>query len=303
MTTKGLLKSLAAVLAAALGLAATTGAMAQTKPLTLKVINSSPGSLDADFTLIMGEKDAVLVDTPFLRSDAYRLAGDILDSGKHLKTIIITHAHPDHMFGAAVLKEVFPDVDVIALPAVVDEAWPQYRARYAYWAPQIGANAPQEFVLPHAAPKDNVVMLEGHQIQLIGPVQGDDEASTIVWVPDLKAAATGDITFNQVHVYSAGIDAAHRAAWLRSLDQLAALNPEIVVAGHAKPGTRTDRSAIDYTRAYVTRIGTAIAEMKAPADYIAIMRHDFPNAIDFQGDFILNATAPDAMAQHNKLGK
>jgi len=50
-------------------------------------------------------------------------------------------------------------------------------------------------------------------------------------------------------------------------------------------------------------IGTAIAEMKAPGDYIAIMRHDFPNAIDFQGDFILNATAPDAMAQHNKLGK
>jgi hypothetical protein len=43
---------------------------AQDKPLQLKVVTSSEGSLYANFTLIMGETDLVLVDAPFTRSDA-----------------------------------------------------------------------------------------------------------------------------------------------------------------------------------------------------------------------------------------
>ena len=58
-----------------------TNLFAQGTPLAIRVITSSPGSLNTNFTLIWGETDAVLVDVPFLRSDAYRLVADILDLG------------------------------------------------------------------------------------------------------------------------------------------------------------------------------------------------------------------------------
>jgi glyoxylase-like metal-dependent hydrolase (beta-lactamase superfamily II) len=91
--------------------------------LSLKVITSSPGSLNTNFTLIQGESQAVLVDVPFLRSDAYRLVADILDSGKTLTTIIVTHAHPDHYFTLDVLRDAFPNARAIAAPVVVADVW------------------------------------------------------------------------------------------------------------------------------------------------------------------------------------
>ncbi len=301
---KTVTKMLSAVaMCAALAVAgASSPALAQQKPLTYKVWNTSAGSLHANMTIIMGEKDAILVDTPFLRSDAYRLAAEILETGKTLKYIVISHAHPDHLFGASVLKEVFPDAQVIAQAKVVDEAWAGTRGRYDYWAPQIGALAPQKFVFPQVY-KDATINLEGREIQLIGPLQGDAENSTLVYVPSLKLVATSDVTFNQVHVYWGGETRAQRDAWLRTLDRVASLNPDIVIAGHAKPGTPNNMSAVTYTRAYLNRVNSAIAEIKTAADYTTIMKRDFPQAMDFQGDFILNASAGSALEQHNAAAK
>jgi ABC-type sugar transport system ATPase subunit len=64
---------------------------AQDKPLTVETLRTSGGSLFANIALIKGEKDAVLVDAPFTRADAHRVVAMVLDSGKHLTTIFITH--------------------------------------------------------------------------------------------------------------------------------------------------------------------------------------------------------------------
>ncbi|MGH9564066.1 MAG: MBL fold metallo-hydrolase, partial [Terracidiphilus sp.] len=46
--------------------------------------------------LISGRNDAVLVDCGFVNSDVEKLLNFVKDSGKRLRTIFITHAHPDH---------------------------------------------------------------------------------------------------------------------------------------------------------------------------------------------------------------
>lgn len=78
-------------------------------PLQFQVIPTSATSMFANMTLITGDRDAVLVDVPFARSDAYRVVASILDSGKTLKAVIITHDHPDHFFGLDVLADAFPN--------------------------------------------------------------------------------------------------------------------------------------------------------------------------------------------------
>ncbi len=62
-------------------------AIAQDKPLIVEVLRTSAGSLHSNVALIMGEKDAVLVDPPFTKADAHRVTAMVLDSGKRLTHI------------------------------------------------------------------------------------------------------------------------------------------------------------------------------------------------------------------------
>jgi len=254
-------------------------AIAQPKPLSVKVVTSSPGSLSTNFTLITGEKEAVLIDAPFLRSDAHRLVADVLESGKSLKAIFITHMHPDHFFGLAVLHEAFPDALILAQPEAAEEFWKAYPNRLAFWGPRIGANAPDHPVAP-AAYKEKTFLLEGQPIELIGPVQGDAVNSTVFWVPSAKAAIGGDVVFNGVALGIFGQTKAQRTAWVASLDRIAALGPAIVVAGHTKPGAPATRVALDYTRGYLVRFERAVTEAKTPEEAAAAMKRDYPEASD-----------------------
>src|SRR5690349_13776366 len=52
-------------------------------------------------TLICGERDAVLVDTPITVEQGNGLANWVVASGKNLTTTYATHGHGDHFFGTS----------------------------------------------------------------------------------------------------------------------------------------------------------------------------------------------------------
>ena len=65
-------------------------------------------------TLIYGERDAVLVDTFLSVQHSKELVDWLVESGKNLTTIYITHAHGDHFFGLKLLLDRFPDAKAFA---------------------------------------------------------------------------------------------------------------------------------------------------------------------------------------------
>ena len=79
--------------------------------LQLRIFTSSPEGFSVNSTLVYGDKDAILIDSQFLLSEAHRLAAMILESKKNLTTVYITHPHPDHYFGLAVIKQAFPNTN------------------------------------------------------------------------------------------------------------------------------------------------------------------------------------------------
>jgi glyoxylase-like metal-dependent hydrolase (beta-lactamase superfamily II) len=94
------------ILLAALALA--TAASAQSK-LQLKVhTGRGMNGYDVNSTMISGKKDMLVIDAQFGLGEARSLAAEIHASKKNLTVIYITHPHPDHYFGLAVLKQEFP---------------------------------------------------------------------------------------------------------------------------------------------------------------------------------------------------
>src|SRR4029077_14059532 len=71
-------------------------------------------------TLISGERDAVLVDTPITVEQARALANWIAARGKNLTTIYPTHGHGDHFFGASTILERFPGARFVAPSEVIE---------------------------------------------------------------------------------------------------------------------------------------------------------------------------------------
>ena len=265
-------------------------------PLQVRVIVASEASLNATSTLLLGEKDAVLVDVPFTRSDGHRLAADVLETGKTLRTIYITHDHPDHFMSLEVLTEAFPNAEIITTPAVVADIWRSLPLKLKRWGPLLGANGPRHPVVPTAWEKPSF-QLEGQEIRILGPMQGDHVHATALYVPSIGALVAGDLLFTDVHLWLGEHTPAQRKAWLAALDQFDALRPKIVVAGHKPPGAPDDTTALRFTRDYLNAFETAVAASKNSAELITRLKARFPRARDYIDGFILNNSAQVAMGE------
>ena len=254
-------------------LAAATGAQSK---FTLKV-HTGRGQVgyDVNSTMIIGERDILLIDPQFSLSEAHKLAAEILETKKRLATIYSTHAHPDHLFGLAVLKQAFPDAKIVALPATVNAAKTGWPARQKFWFPVYGNNIPgPEPVLPEelATP---VLTLEGEEFPITGGVQGaDGPGNSFVYVPSLKAVITGDIVFDRVY-FGVPRDAA-RENWLKTIDQIAALKPAIVIPGHEGPGATRDMRSIEFMKKYIADWDANVARSKTPAEMRANVLAQYP---------------------------
>lgn len=269
------------------------------KPLEVEVLRSGAGSLNANFALIKGSHDAVLVDAPFTMADAHRVVAMVLDSGRTLTHVFITHDHPDHFFAMEVIREAFPDVQIVAHPVVVADIWKSLPFKVKRWSPMLAANGPQSPTAP-APMTGDTIMLEGRELKVIGPMQGDHAHATALWAPSIKALFPGDMVFNQMYLWLGEHDRAETAAWGAALGQLAALEPAIVVAGHAKPGMPDDVSGLAFSRRYIDRWLTLSAKAKDSADLRRQVQAEFPDAIDTLGDFLLGNSSRVIMGEEPK---
>jgi glyoxylase-like metal-dependent hydrolase (beta-lactamase superfamily II) len=263
----------AAAVVAVLTLMATAGAQAK---FTLQV-HTGRGQVgyDVNSTLIIGERDMLVIDPQFSLSEAHKLAAAILETKKRLVTIYSTHAHPDHLFGLAVLKQAFPEARIVALPATVNAAKTGWPARQKFWFPVYGSNIPgPEPVLPDelAAP---VLTLEGEDFPITGGVQGaDGPGNSFVWVPSLKAVITGDIVFDRAY-FGVPRDAA-RENWRKTIDQIAALKPAVVVPGHEGRGATRDMRSIEFMKQYIADWDANVARSKTAAEMRANVLKQYP---------------------------
>lgn len=244
--------------------------------LQLEVYTSSPRGYSVTSTIIQGPNEVMVIDPQFLLSEARNVIDRIRKTGKPLTLIYSTHAHPDHMFGVAALKEAFPKARYVATPEAIERAKTGWPARRNFWVMEYGdKDLPSETaILGEPLDATNTLKFEGETLQVTKEVVGADGAgNSFVYIPSLRAVVAGDIIFHNSHF---GIPA-DMNGWNATIAKIQALNPAALVAGHQPQGTSNDPTqAINFMRTYIADIQSLKAASTSAKDYEAKILQKYP---------------------------
>jgi len=242
--------------------------------------DSTPATWPASTsTLISGDRDAVLVDALLTTAEGERLAAWVRDSGKRPQAIFVTHGHADHFFGAGPVLDTFPGAQLVACDQqVVDEARGQTTPQaMASWNSRFAGQFSPSPVVPVLA-SSLEFDLEGHPLLFRTIGAADGALATIVHVPDMQAICSGDIAYNNIHMWLWNSTPHSRQAWLASLDAVAALQPSTIITGHKDPGAPDDNATrvLNQSRRYIEDFGHTVANSSTPAEVIDAMLAKYP---------------------------
>jgi glyoxylase-like metal-dependent hydrolase (beta-lactamase superfamily II) len=246
--------------------------------LATKVFFSDESGFEVASVIVTGRTDAVLIDAQWTLSNAHRVVAEILETGKRLQIVYVTHAHPDHYFGLGPIADAFPEARVIALPAVARTINKQFFGKIEHWEKVIGViNVPRKTVNIEPL-TGNYFELEGHRVEIIPEVMGDLKYNTVVWIPAIKTLYGSDVLFNQAHPFTCEVTAEERRQWIRDIERLEAMGAEVVIPGHQKPGMPFDSSSFGFTKDYLVATDEELPRTKDVAGFYYAMVKRFPDA-------------------------
>ena len=204
-------------------------------------------------TLISGERDAVLVDTPITVEQARALANWIAARAKNLTTIYATHGHGDHFFGANTVLDRFPGARFVARPEVIkimrQQASPESLA--TFWNPRFPGQISSQLAIAEEL-SGNVIGLEGHDLVSVPLGFTDAASTTCLHVPSIGLIVAGDAAYNGVHLHlSESPDRQRRQEWIAALDKMESFKPRAVIAGHKRVGNDDNPGILGETRKYI----------------------------------------------------
>ena len=252
-----------------------TSAIAQ--PLTLDVYNPGDKAIfPVTSTLISGEREAILVDAQFSTREANELIARIQASGKTLTTIFISHGDPDFYFGLDSLTRAFPKARLLATPQTIAYIEKSREPKLAYWGPILKDSAPARTLVPEVLQGDHL-LLEGQRIELIG----HDPKHTSLWIPSIQAVVGGVLTYANIHPWIADAQTPQaRQSWLKSLDELHALQPKTLVPGHFMGQPTLDLDDLRFTRDYLHSLEAELPKAENSQALIAAMKTRYPQLLD-----------------------
>jgi glyoxylase-like metal-dependent hydrolase (beta-lactamase superfamily II) len=227
--------------------------------------------------VVVEDDGLTLVDCGARPSSYLALRDRLAAFGRPVTTVVLTHAHPDHVAGVV----AFPDAEVVAATATAQAlAAPVPVEALQALHPPVAAElagltnpTPTRLVdAPALAGRLDLFVLRGHS-----------EADLVASVPDADVCFTGDLCFFGFTPLGIGADFLR---WRLSLDWL----PETgrFVPGHGTVGTRAE---VDLVAAYLDAV-LAAAESGGPDDDAGVTldgpwagwwhpwRDEMPDAVD-----------------------
>jgi glyoxylase-like metal-dependent hydrolase (beta-lactamase superfamily II) len=238
-------------------------------PLAVETYRASEISAHVNAHLVVGERDALLVDATMTLADAEQVAKRVDRSGRRLRLIFITNSQPDKYLGLERLTERFPEARVVSTPEVVaeiGERGPKYLERLrARWGDRIATR----LVIPQPLDAEELE-LEGQTIHVSRFTGGECPNAAALYVPSMAALFPGAIVFEGSHLFLREHDIPgwrRHLAWIRDHGGIERIYP-----GH---GATTDLRVLDAMNQYLDDFEAAVA-LGDPDAAVAAMRERYP---------------------------
>lgn len=246
-------------------------------PLQLDVYNPQEKAIfPVSSTLVSGPKEAILFDAQFSIKDGEKLVQMIRDSGKSLKTIVITSGDPDFYFGLQPIVKAFPEAKVLATPHVVEHILATKEAKLKFWGPQMKDGAPTTLIVAQATTQTRFT-IDGETLELRHP----NDYAAYVWIPTNRAILGGTGVASGIHVWTADTQSPEqRAAWRNVLSEMQTLRPAEVIPGHSIGERPAGDKAIRFTQDYLQSFEQALDAKQGSAYVIKTMKAAWPGLAD-----------------------
>jgi glyoxylase-like metal-dependent hydrolase (beta-lactamase superfamily II) len=120
--------------------------------------------------------------------------------------------------------------------------------------------------------------IDGSPVQLRAIGGADGMLATIAYMPELRVLCSGDIAYNNIHLWLWNSTPESRKAWLASLDAVAAFKPVTIVTGHKDPDAPDDDAGrvLDQSRRYLEDFEQAVNVSETPQELIDRMLAKYP---------------------------
>ena len=230
-------------------------------------------------TLITDDDGALLVDCLITKQESRDLAAWAKSRSPEVGYVYITHPHADHFYGLPEILAAFPNAKPVALAESISAMEEQISPGYLQvWNGFFPGQLTSEPVAP--GPLEGTTVPVGGSAATVIPVGTTDTGhSSVVHIPGLGLAVSGDVVYNQTHMWLRGSTPDSRASWFKALDTVAALEADTLIAGHRHPHAEDDdaRRQIAESRRYIADFETALEGSSTPAELIDRMMSSYQN--------------------------
>jgi len=233
--------------------------------LTFHTYVSPADAVNVTSHIVEFDDQLLVVDATMLPPTAMEVSGLIASTGKPVGMAYISHEHPDHWGGSAMIE----GVSFSTLPQV-REAIAAEAASGQFPEPTNVLNGPDITI--------GMTEMSGVPVEFRHYENTEAPHIVVAVLPDQKVAIVQDLVYNGIF-FAPGVD---RANWIATLESMRD-DPsfDTLLVGHGLPTTRGD---LDTAIAYVKVLDQAM-NLATPDEAIALLKETYPG---YQGEFLLS---------------
>jgi glyoxylase-like metal-dependent hydrolase (beta-lactamase superfamily II) len=279
------------------------------RKLTVEVFKGEAATVNS--YLFSNGKSLAVMDVLRSSENALELVQLIKSKELPLEYIVISHGHPDHFTGMAVLKKEFPMAKIY----VGSEEVKQDIIGFSNWMESVGWWEKEPNLKPKSEKNPNgfdyenqINVLQSNTITLNGggtleieTLKNATEAGHIsmFFSKDLNAFFSSDLCYNGVHLwFGAGVEKEHIQQWeieLKKLKERYGNRDITVYPGH---GDKSTTKLFDVDLKYISDFKSAIENSTTKEQVIQKMKELYPTWK--QEDFLLPLSAEYQMSIKDK---